>query len=231
MENKFKIEEGNWYVCIRDLDDDYGTRAFRKGDVYCSTKDGTLMPDNSNVPTKLSYCLEHYFRPWSIKDAKIGDILASKSGKRIFSYSGRLDLKNRPCANYGIYETYDGYILTKCAFGNFFTYEEVYPATREQHKFLLTKMQEANWFWDISSDMKLGINTRGKDVVIFSNDKKEDDSVRDTSFKQNYTWSEGDEKMFDYALDMVEWYGGKYEEKARDVSDWLKSLKQRIKNG
>lgn len=224
MENKFKIKKGNWYVCIRDLDDDYGTRAFRKGDAYYSTKDETLMPDNSNVPTKLLYCLEQYFRPWSIKDAKDGDILASKSGKRIFSYSGRLDLKNRPCAYYGIYETYDGYILTKCAFGNFFTYEEVYPATREQHKFLLTKMQEANWSWEVSSDMKLGINTRGKDVVIFSNE-----IVQDTSIKQNLTWSEEDEKMLINALDMVEWYGGKCEEKARDVSDWLKSLKQRIK--
>lgn len=223
MENKFKIKKGNWYVCIRSLDDDYGTRAFRKGDVYYSTKDETLMPDNSNVPTKFSYCcLEQYFRPWSIKDAREGDILASKSGKRIFSYSGKLDLKNRPCANYGIYETYDGFILTKCAFGNFFTYEEVYPATRDQHKFLLRKMQEANWSWDISSNMKLGINTRGKDVVIFSNETTQ-------PFKQDLTWSEEDEEMFDYALDMVEWYGGKNEGKSRDVSDWIKSLKQRIK--
>ena len=162
-------------------------------------------------------------RPWSIEDAKEGDILASKSGKRIFSYSGRLDLRDRPCAYYGIYETYDGFILTKCAFGNFFTYEEVYPATRDQHNFLLRKMQEANWSWDISSNMKLGINTRGKDVVIFSNEKTSQ------SFKQNHTWSEEDEEMFINALDMVEWYGGEYEGKSRDVSDWIKSLKQRIK--
>ena len=46
-------------------------------------------------------------------------------------------------------------------------------------------MQEANWSWDISSNMKLGINTRGKDVVIFSNEKIEDIVIEhtDTVFK------------------------------------------------
>ena len=31
--------------------------------------------------------------------------------------------------------------------------------------------------------------------------------------------------MFDYALDMIEWYGGKNEKRVRLVSDWLKSLR------
>jgi len=38
-------------------------------------------------------------------------------------------------------------------------------------------------------------------------------------------WSEEDEKMLDYALDMIEWYGGKNEDKSRLVSNWLKSLR------
>lgn len=36
-------------------------------------------------------------------------------------------------------------------------------------------------------------------------------------------WSEEDEKMLEYALDMIEWYSGKNENKSRLVSDWLKS--------
>lgn len=36
-------------------------------------------------------------------------------------------------------------------------------------------------------------------------------------------WSEDDKKMFGYALDMVEWYSDKNEDKSRLVSDWLKS--------
>lgn len=43
--------------------------------------------------------------------------------------------------------------------------------------------------------------------------------------EQNPAWSEEDEKMLDYALDMIEWYGGKNEDKSRLVSDWLKSLR------
>jgi hypothetical protein len=42
------------------------------------------------------------------------------------------------------------------------------------------------------------------------------------------SWNEEDKRMFDYALDMIEWYGGKNEKRVRLVSDWLKSLKQRI---
>ena len=39
-------------------------------------------------------------------------------------------------------------------------------------------------------------------------------------------WSEKDEEMFDYALNMIEWYSGKIKNnKSRLVSDWLKSLK------
>lgn len=33
--------------------------------------------------------------------------------------------------------------------------------------------------------------------------------------------------MFDYALNMIEWYGGKNENKSRFVSNWLKSIKDR----
>ena len=34
IEPKFKIEKGKWYVCIKDLLDNYANRAFYKGDEY-----------------------------------------------------------------------------------------------------------------------------------------------------------------------------------------------------
>ena len=40
-------------------------------------------------------------------------------------------------------------------------------------------------------------------------------------------WSDEDERMFDYALDMIEWYSGKNGDKSKLVSDWLKFLKDR----
>lgn len=41
-------------------------------------------------------------------------------------------------------------------------------------------------------------------------------------------WSKEDEKMLECALDMIEWYSGKNEDKSRLVSGWLKTLKDRV---
>lgn len=49
-----------------------------------------------------------------------------------------------------------------------------------------------------------------------------------TKVEQNPAWSEEDEKMFEYALNMIEWYSVVDEDKSRPVSDWLKSLKNRV---
>ena len=46
-------------------------------------------------------------------------------------------------------------------------------------------------------------------------------------YEQN-PWSEEDEKMFECALNMIEWYGVVDEDKSKPVSDWLKSLKDRV---
>ena len=46
--------------------------------------------------------------------------------------------------------------------------------------------------------------------------------------QQNPDWSGEDEKMLEYALNMIEWYSGKNEDKSRFVSDWLKSIKERV---
>ena len=46
--------------------------------------------------------------------------------------------------------------------------------------------------------------------------------------KQDDAWSEEDEKMFDYALNMIDWYGCVDKDKSKPVSDWFKSLKYRI---
>lgn len=73
VETKLKIEKDKWYICIRELYDAYNNRIFTKGNIYHSTKDETLMPDNSNVPYEIKYCPDHYFCLWTIQDAKAGD--------------------------------------------------------------------------------------------------------------------------------------------------------------
>ena len=76
VEPKFKIEKGKWYVCIKELLDNYTNKAFREGDIYLSTQDGSLIPSNSNVPFEV-VCPDTYFRDWTIQDAKDGDVLVS----------------------------------------------------------------------------------------------------------------------------------------------------------
>lgn len=75
---KFKIKKNKWYVCIKDLLDNYTNKAFRKGDIYYSSEDEHLIPSNSNVPSKVEYCTDEYFRDWTIQDAKDGDVLVDK---------------------------------------------------------------------------------------------------------------------------------------------------------
>ena len=91
IESKFKIKKDSWYVCIRDLDDNYGTKAFHKGGIYYSTKDETLMPDNSNIPYEIKYYVKHYFRLWTIQDAKPGDVLAWDDSKCIALFKNIYD--------------------------------------------------------------------------------------------------------------------------------------------
>jgi hypothetical protein len=142
-ESKFKIKKGRWYVCTRDLDDNYGTRAFRKGNTYYSTKDETLLPDNSNIPFEIKYYANDYFRIWTIQDAKDGDVLQFKD--RPFIYNGYLEEKKYPFTYGGIY--LDGSFFVSN--GSLpWAHSDVYPATKEKRDFLFQKMKEDGYEWN-----------------------------------------------------------------------------------
>lgn len=98
-----------------------------------------------NDATYLPIDDEECLHLWTIQDAKDGDILASEDKDKIFLYNGKLDLRGRICAYCGIY---DGLRFTKCAIGNYFTYKEPHPATKEQQDLLFEKMKEAGYKWD-----------------------------------------------------------------------------------
>jgi len=149
VEPKFEIKKGKWYVCIRDLLDDYANKAFFKGDIYLSTQDGSLIPSNSNVPFKV-VCPDTYFRDWTIQDAKQGDVLANDHHILILK---ELD-----------YDWYtNGYPYSIHAYcgikpnGNFELGKEHWcfcgtlhmrPATSEERDLLFAKMREAGYEWD-----------------------------------------------------------------------------------
>ena len=92
---------------------------------------------------------------------------------------------------------------------------EIYPATKEQHDLLFSKMHEAGYEWDAEKkELKLLI-TNG------------DDFFESENCEQKPSWSEEDEKMLADACIMLDWYQGNNWWKAQHIKNWLKALKQR----
>ena len=63
----FHIKSGKYYLCIRNLFGDFGDIIFHKDDIYYSSEDGYLIPSNSNIPYKVEYCVDEYFRTHETK--------------------------------------------------------------------------------------------------------------------------------------------------------------------
>jgi hypothetical protein len=82
---------------------------------------------------------------------------------------------------------------------------------------------EAHWLEIIKSADYYA--QRIRNIIDEQDEQKSADKVEPKYDKS--AWSEEDEKMFDYALDMIEWYSGENESKSRCASNWLKSIKDR----
>ena len=139
-----KFHEGDWItnsietLQITGYDIDYGYQVDYKGN---------LLHRNTDI-------IEKEYHLWAIQDAKEGDVLAAEDKDKIFIYNGKLDLRGRVCAYCGIYKTHDGLRFTECAVGNYFTYKEPYPATKEQRDTLEKAMTDAGYEWS-DKDRKL----------------------------------------------------------------------------
>ena len=77
-------------------------------------------------------------------------------------------------------------------------------------------------------DFVQGLPDEGLDFHFYNLNKKQVLAWLEKQGEQKPAWSEEDEEEFNYALDMIEWYSGKNEKRVRLVSDWLKSLKERL---
>lgn len=192
---------------------------------------------------------ESDYHLWSIKDAKKGDVLSSELCGTIMLYKGIED------NNIQFYCDYDFSdidvpgarfaINNGQHYGSVDDFDDWHPATKEQRDLLFQKMHEAGYTFDFESkelkkielkpalDIEIPFGAKDselQEVTYFTEGfhaEIKDDEVIIKKGKQKSTWSEEDEDMFAYALDMIEWYGGKDEHKTRIVSDWLKYLKQR----
>ena len=141
---EFKIEKGNWYVCIRDLLDNYANKVFCKGDIYLSTQEGSLIPSNNNAPYKITCCPDTYFRNWTIQDARNGDVLASDNGVIIL-------VKESRNSSWGYRLSYHCAVLCDDKFEprEFHVDPTKFlPATKKQRDTLFKKMYEAGYTFD-----------------------------------------------------------------------------------
>ena len=212
VETKFKIEKGKWYVCIKDLLDNYANKAFYKGDIYLSTRDGSLIPCNSNVPFDVKVCSDMYFREWTIQDAKDGDMLYSLDSNQPFIYKER-NMHGQATAYCGInkYGKFFVWNTKDCII----TLDKYIPATKSQRDTLMNAMTKAGWQFNFEKkELKLLITNGG--------------DFEQENCEQKPAWSEEDECYMAECINAIATKDGWSFEEKRKTKHWLKSLKQRI---
>jgi hypothetical protein len=205
-EPKFKIEKGQWYVCIQSFILN-GNTVVIEGRTYKSQEDNAISGEDTRLfIDKLDGDASEYFRLWTIQDAKDGDVLADNCSIIIFRKLG-----NRRWDD--VIDYYIGYSCSsdkiKIQSGDLhyglISKKLFKPATKEQRDLLFAKIKEAGYEWDA--------------------EKKELKKV-----EQNPAWSEEDEKISNaiwQSIDFlcIESCGSSEDE----VCDWLKSIKKRMK--
>lgn len=220
VETKLKIKGGKWYVCIRDLLDNYANKAFYKGYIYLSTQNGSLIPSNSNVPFEV-VCPDTYFKDWTIQDAKDGDVLAV--GNIIFIYKRTLAnhiVSYCKLINDAFESTSDA---RTCCEGN--TY--VHPTTKKQRDTFFAKMRESGYEWDAKEKELKKIEQKPTQFTPEQADVL--DKHIDKFLEQKLVWSEDDEEMYKKVETAIDSYYAPFSRDTEEMQEWFKNLKNRAK--
>ena len=153
---------------------------------------------------------DNKYHLWTIKDAKEGDVLMSRSP---FIYG-------KQCP-YGGLDWYNNNFIKASNF--IFTDSPVHPATKEQRDTLFAKMEEAGYEWD---DEKIEVKKIFQRMVSAE--------AKEALYDKPTEWSEEDEVMIANIRDDLFCYQTKVRDEdhqlAEDIEkeiNWLKSLKQR----
>ena len=146
VQAKFKV--GDWYLCVKDF---YGKGVrFDKGNTYHCGKDGCLQQFDSGAHISIVEELYEYFRPWTIQDAKDGDVLVTTKIRSCPFIYRKTSYKNNLAYYYvGIDGNGDlSHAYSKNTLRHFGPVADVAPATKEQRDLLFKKMREAGYEWD-----------------------------------------------------------------------------------
>ena len=197
-EPKFEIEEGKWYVCTQTYTL-RGKIVVIKGQTYKSNQDGAIEGENTHLfIDKIDGKALNYFKPWTIQDAKDGDVLCS--GQIILLF------EKWECNDWNFVIAYAGIDISgklQITDGHWLISNYAHPATKEQRDLLFQKMKEAGYEWDAN--------------------KKELKKIEQKPAK----WSEEDEKKFSDILAILRGGENCYYN-SPILIDWLKSLKERV---
>ena len=186
VESKFEIEKGKWYVCTQTFTLK-GKIVVIKGQTYQSNKDGAIEGENELLfVDKLDGKALNYFKPWTIQDAKDGDVLftSSTASYEAFVFKGIDEKDNAKC--YFAYDSEDGFREGIYHFiGRAINCK---PATKEQCDLLFQKMKEAGYEWDAE-------NKELKKVVDKEQVKK---NLQDNGFRRMLEQKPAKWSIFDY---------------------------------
>ncbi len=107
-------------------------------------------------------------RPWTIQDAKDGDVLANRYGS-VFIYAGFEDGERITVDNYCyITANHDEFCIEDHKTGSWYYVKDLNPATKEQRDLLFQKMKEAGYEWDAEKKKlkKIEEEVNGEDYGI-----------------------------------------------------------------
>lgn len=136
VESKFKI--GDWVVDINFPRSPY------KVIEVCESWYETIDVDGFHY--SISFKCEAKFRPWTIQDAKNGDVLANKDGC-VFIYNPSESIGST-VRSYCYLSVQGNFLLEDYNTGSWLYVNKITQATREQRDFLFAKMKEAGYKWD-----------------------------------------------------------------------------------
>lgn len=238
-EPKFKV--GDWLV-HKDL----------VGVTCCITQIHAPHYYLTNNNSFIKFGEEDNYRPWTIEDAKDGDVLATSAGA--FIYNGNNGGGSCP----GCYCGIDTLGRFKTGVEHHWTGGKVYPATREQCEQLEKAIADAGYVWFPGEKELKKID--GKPAVEWSKDDEQyllvcknalskyqvsdkwdagiisrwlENRLKSISLQPKPEWSEEDDKMLnliigDYERGNESWMKGQNSLPFGHRILWLKSLKDRV---
>ena len=189
----------------------------------------------------IGFSFEEDIRLWTIQDAKDGDVLTDGDMFVIFKSNN-----HDPMTQHGCMFVYCSMMKNNSGWHEFW-YESgglnptyYLPATKEQRDLLFQKMREAGYEWDaekkelkkIEDEIGIPFGARGSELqesicyIPKGFYAKIDDDKVVIKKGENPAWSEEDERIYRGIHNLI--YSTPYCDSRKELSDWLKSLKDRV---